>query len=501
MKKLIFLLLLGLLVVTSCSLDEKPQGSITSSDAVASVSDASKIREYLYIRFRGLVSGSYIYSMEISTDLFNSSTSYGNRGGNFYNWEITASDGTPEGLWSHCYYNIALSNFLIEGIDKLDQTTMSDADKTLLTQYKAEATFLKGYSTFMLVERFSPVYDAAKASSQLGVMLVNKYMPTSDQSKYPGRSNLAETYTYIEQCIKEAETGLAKVKNSVAAVYLTPDAVTAFKARVALAKGDYTTAIDASTSLIKSGRYPLVSSAADMLDLWKNNSGKECIVQFWANYDSQSVPSSNDYGYYGETNAGTYGPDYIPEQWVIDLYSSNDLRFTTWFYAKNLTYGNLTGKAYLFNKFIGNPTLQSATAKISAHINKIKPFRIAEQYLIASEAYARKGGNEALSLQYLNDLQSKRITNFKGSALTGAKLLSEIKNERVRELIGEGYRFLDLKRWKDNMVRQTPQDKGVVSSKGLNLTINASDYRFLWPIPQAEIDANPQIKGQQNEGY
>jgi starch-binding outer membrane protein, SusD/RagB family len=106
-----------------------------------------------------------------------------------------------------------------------------------------------------------------------------------------------------------------------------------------------------------------------------------------------------------------------------------------------------------------------------------------------------------LSLQYLNDLQSKRITNFKGSALTGAKLLSEIKNERVRELIGEGYRFLDLKRWKDNMVRQTPQDKGVVSSKGLNLTINASDYRFLWPIPQAEIDANPQIKGQQNEGY
>lgn len=64
---------------------------------------------------------------------------------------------------------------------------------------------------------------------------------------------------------------------------------------------------------------------------------------------------------------GTYGPDYIPEQWVIDLYSSNDLRFTTWFYAKNLTYGNLTGKAYLFNKFIGNPYFYKVLQLILAY--------------------------------------------------------------------------------------------------------------------------------------
>ncbi|MBQ8335600.1 MAG: RagB/SusD family nutrient uptake outer membrane protein, partial [Tidjanibacter sp.] len=29
----------------------------------------------------------------------------------------------------------------------------------------------------------------------------------------------------------------------------------------------------------------------------------------------------------------------------------------------------------------------------------------------------------------------------------------------------------------------------------------AGHSRFLWPIPKTEIDANPQIKNQQNDGY
>ena len=32
-------------------------------------------------------------------------------------------------------------------------------------------------------------------------------------------------------------------------------------------------------------------------------------------------------------------------------------------------------------------------------------------------------------------------------------------------------------------------------------TFSADDYRFTWPIPQAEMDVNPQLRGQQNPGY
>ena len=37
--------------------------------------------------------------------------------------------------------------------------------------------------------------------------------------------------------------------------------------------------------------------------------------------------------------------------------------------------------------------------------------------------------------------------------------------------------------------------------QGLNLQVSADNTQWLWPIPQEEIDANPQIKGQQNPGY
>ena len=36
---------------------------------------------------------------------------------------------------------------------------------------------------------------------------------------------------------------------------------------------------------------------------------------------------------------------------------------------------------------------------------------------------------------------------------------------------------------------------------GLELKVAADDHQWLWPIPQDEIESNPQIKGQQNPGY
>ena len=36
---------------------------------------------------------------------------------------------------------------------------------------------------------------------------------------------------------------------------------------------------------------------------------------------------------------------------------------------------------------------------------------------------------------------------------------------------------------------------------GLNMQVSASNNQWLWPIPQEEMDANPQIQEQQNPGY
>ena len=164
--------------------------------------------------------------------------------------------------------------------------------------------------------------------------------------------------------------------------------------------------------------------------------------------------------------------------------------------------GNFSGTVYLCFKFPGNPALMASTGA-STYIQKIKPFRIAEQYLIAAEGYAMAGQADQ-ACTYLNLLRASRIPGYADRHYTGDELMAQIKLERARELYGEGFRFKDLKRWNQGFARSEAQDKNLVIDAGSTytelLSRDASDPFFVWPIPQAEIDSNPQIRSQQNPG-
>lgn len=502
MKKIttIFIFLASVLAV-SCSMDHSPVSALDDETAIQSVADAQKAANFLNIRLRGLFSGEYVYGPELSTDLFHASIGYGNRGGDIYRWELKSENSFCENLWSSCYSTIANANYLIERITALDKTKFTEEEIDQLSGYIGQAAFMKAVCTYALVERFCKPYNAATAKSDDGVMLMDAYVPTSDQTKYPGRSSLEDTFKYIEDNIEQAEQ-LIKTAGKVGSETVTADVVTAFKARVALAKGDWPTAVTASTSLIDGGKYPLIDAGAadaddQWEDLWTNDSGKECIMQLYASYTDQSVPSSLTYSYENLNASGVYAPDYIPETHILDKFSDTDIR-CEWFEYVTITVSSISGDVVLFNKFPGNRALQDATQRASNYIQKIKPFRIAEQYLIAAEAYARMGGNDAAAASYLAALASKRDPDYVTPTIN---ILDAIKNERCKELMGEGFRFYDLKRWGEGFARSEAQNTEVTTSRGSDLSISADDYRWSWPIPQAEIDANPQIKGQQNPGY
>ena len=106
-------------------------------------------------------------------------------------------------------------------------------------------------------------------------------------------------------------------------------------------------------------------------------------------------------------------------------------------------------------------------------------------------------GAEDKAAQYLSAFATKRDPIFE----VRGDLLTLIKNERLKELIGEGFRFYDLKRYGQGFSRSEAQNASVTTSNGLNFELSAGNYRWQWPIPQAEIDSNPQIKDQQNPGY
>lgn len=61
----------------------------------------------------------------------------------------------------------------------------------------------------------------------------------------------------------------------------------------------------------------------------------------------------------------------------------------------------------------------------------------------------------------------------------------------------EGFRLSDLKRWNMGFER----DAQLSTVEGNNeLEIEAGDYRFVWPIPNHEIEA-PGSQVVQNDGY
>ncbi len=501
MKKILFSLCsLAMIFVSACNLDLTPTSSISTSEALRSMDDAQKLRRDIYITMRSsLTSGAPVYLLELMADSFHGSITYGNRNGEYYKWEMRSTFGNVESLWESAYYLVMLANFLEEGIPALKETATT-AEQAQYDVILGECAFAKAYSMFKLTQLFCKNYSTATATD-FGLMLSDKTFTTpSQQATYPGRSTLAETYTYIETNLSKAETLLAGVAGAEGSIYITIDAVKALEARVALTKGEYGKAAGLAAALVDAGKYPLLETQAEFTDLWTNDSGKECITQFWASI--LSTGNTNDYGYVQYTG-GIYAPNYIPEKWIIDAYDAADLRFTTWFRNTPVNLGNFSGTVYLCFKFPGNPELMSSTGT-STYMQKVKPFRIAEQYLIAAEGYAMDN-QPVLANNYLNALRAKRIPGWVNQSYSGDELMNQIKKERAREFFGEGFRFTDLKRWNQGMTRSEAQDKNLVIDANSTytelLSREAGDPFFVWPIPQAEIDANPQIRGQQNPGY
>jgi starch-binding outer membrane protein, SusD/RagB family len=123
------------------------------------------------------------------------------------------------------------------------------------------------------------------------------------------------------------------------------------------------------------------------------------------------------------------------------------------------------------------------------NLDNIPVLRIAEVYLNRAEALATPGStvlDETAALADLNTILVAR--GLPAVALTGAALYNEILRQRRIELAFEGHRLWDLKRLGRDLIK-SPHYNNVAFT----------DARILAPIPQREVDGNPNIK--QNFGY
>ena len=122
-----------------------------------------------------------------------------------------------------------------------------------------------------------------------------------------------------------------------------------------------------------------------------------------------------------------------------------------------------------------------------------KPFRAAEAYLIAAEA-AYRNGDEPTAQNMLTQLRASRQAS--AVTATGDALFQSIKEEWIREFVGEGQRLNDLKRWHDGFTRHDPQNQDVLATGiGMEtLSVDADNMRFVWEIPANDLNSNKNLQ-------
>lgn len=503
-KKILFsIMLLCAGMFTSCSMDKEPYGALNEKTAIQSMQDIGRLRLGIYTALRGLTSGGWIYYQDLQMDEFHGLISNGNRNGQVSAGEILASNDDIEGFFASSYSEIGNANYIMQKVEDVSKIEgLTEADKVTLKKYDSEAHFLRAYCYFFLAEHFCQPY--AENSKALGLPIVTKFNPTGDVASYPARSSMDETYKLIEEDLKIAYDGLKAYEQVNAdqvkpmAVELSSYAVAALQARVALYKGDYPTALAKSKEIISSGKYKL-TKPENVKSLWTEDNSTEIIFRPFRSKDE--LGSSTAVPYISGDNKSS--ADYIPTYEVLARYGEGDVRFAAYFEQWKLDIEGAKYDAFVLNKYPGNKNLWTTTK--NNYVNMSKPFRLGEIFLIAAEA-AAKTGNEAEANHYLNSIRYSRIKNYDLTSSVGETLLNYIYEERAKELFGEGFRFYDLKRLHRGFKRYASHEEnskldGVVVNNTKSVTYAIDDYRYTWPIPKAELDANPQLRSQQNPGY
>ena len=471
--------------LNSC-LEKIPTDAILESEGMKTFNDAEQTVTGIYSAYMSssLYSGLLTLLPDIQADLVHAVQGNSNTYGTIWQWDIRSTSSEVESVYGGLYRVIGRCNFFLDQVASLRETLTDDQSLTYLDYYTGEVYCARGLAYSELIKCFCKAYDPQTAGNELGVAIDSTYFGTKPLK----RSDLKSSYEFVIRDLKKAEELLEDAGYSYSSPYFTAAAARAILSRTALYMQDWDMAIKYSTKLIEDKAYAL--STSTYVDyMWTNDLATEIIwlvdytiTSYGGALGQVFLNFNNDYTY--------YYPDYVPSDWVLKLYSSNDLRYGAYFTTLQTGYAHALSWP-LLTKYYGN---EEFIANLIYHVSKPKPLRLAEQYLIRAEAYCRmqqfsKGTADILALR------KARHTGNVSVSMNADNWLQTISDERVKELYMEGFRLQDLKRWNMGFERK-PQTSS--QKEGSSLKIQAGNPLFVWPVPKKELEA-PGSQIQPNE--
>lgn len=494
-KNLLYTFLLALALSVSSCLDKYPENAILADDAITTIDEADQAVIGIYSSFLSgaLYSGYLTLLPDIQTDLVYAVNGYTNTYGDIWRWnDILATNSQIESVYAALYTVIGRCNFLLDNAENMRKKMTDDDALDRLDVYCGEAYFARALAYSELIKQFCKAYESdADAQNELGVVLRTHYY-SNEPIK---RASLYDSYQQVLSDLELAEKALALGDDYDIAVdgymynstYFNEYTVCALRARIALYMKKYDEAIKYSTKVIDSGHY-FLSSATQLYDsqysyyqyMWTSDNSTEVIWKI--GFTSTSYGGALGQVFFNY-DYNSMKPDYVPAQWVLSLYDSNDLRYSTFF--QTFTTGHTHGLTWpLLAKYWGNEGLYNEAQLL--HVSMPKVFRLSEQYLIRAEAYVMnedfaKAGKDITTLR-----KARYSTYGTSTAISKDNAMKIVEEERVKELFMEGFRLMDLKRWHKGFER-TPQEQSL--ENGSSLVVEKDDPLFVWPIPQHEIES------------
>ncbi|PWJ55048.1 putative outer membrane starch-binding protein [Dyadobacter jejuensis] len=546
MKKILYIISVFTItgIFTSCNglLEENPLGLATAESYYATpkgIEDGLKATYSPLRNFYGKEAGFFltVTGTDMYTNGFGGATN--NPDYNNYSQNFLGTSGYVKNIWDNFYVGINQANAVIGRAPQVEGISETERKRII-----GEASFLRALYYFHLVQQFGDVHFTLEETQ--GVETEAKRTPVAT--------------VYEQGILPDLEFAIASLPATAAAYgQVTKPAAQSLMARVQLTIGNWSEAEKYAQAVISSNVYSLVANFGDLWEIDKElNPEVIWSVQYTDDPLTNSTGNQGHLFFIFDytlnpalTRDVEYGRAYqrfMPTNYTLNLFDlTKDSRFdgsfqTTWIAntpavinGAAVAPGDTAIKIVIHpvpdaeqkkvpywlidynNKWVASvtdpleiggsnrrqfPSLKKYLDPLRTSVNAVDGrrdfivLRLAELYLIASEAAFRQG-KLAQAAEYINVVRTRAALPGKSAEMqvTEADLsLDFIMDERGRELAGEMHRWYDLKRSGAFLDR--------LRKYNLDAAVNVKEMHLVRPIPQAQIDrvTNPS-DFLQNPGY
>ncbi|MBS9523255.1 RagB/SusD family nutrient uptake outer membrane protein [Litoribacter ruber] len=419
----------------------------------------------------------------------------------------SADNGFIAAMYYRIFYQITLANEFIRELsdENMASRGISEANQNTARGYRTEARFLRALSYYHALDLYGNVPFVTEAD------VVGSFFPEQIQRRDLFNYIESELVEIIPQMVPAGQHEYARADQGAARMLL---AKLYLNAEVYTGEARYTEALAQLNEVIGAG-YSLEPNY-NHLFLADNDNSPEII--FPIAFDQVStmawggatflinaaiggdMASNINFGVPG----GWQGLRIRPE--VANLYPglNGEPDARGWLYTSghqaDIESVSTFQDGYGVVKFrnVLSTTDARPDGPINDHVSVDFPmFRLADAYLMYAEAVLRggSGGSQAQALTFINELRERAYGDASGNIAANQLNLDFIIDERARELKWEAHRRTDLIRFG----RYTGGDYVWQWKGGSFNGASTPASRNLYPLPQADLIANPTLV--QNQGY